>query len=77
MPWKMASLLFECDGVKYEMSTLEGETATEITKDGEVYATVSGLLVSPQANGVFLSLSFKRGSGAGNHRESLHIYRSQ
>ena len=50
---------FECDGVKYEMSTLEGETATEITKDGEVYATVSGLLVSPQANGVFLSLSFK------------------
>lgn len=50
---------FECDGIKYEMSTLEGETATEITKDGEVYATVSGLLVSPQANGVFLSLSFK------------------
>lgn len=50
---------FECAGVKYEMSTLEGETATEITKDGEVYATVSGLLVSPQANGVFLSLSFK------------------
>lgn len=50
---------FECDGVKYEMSTLEGETATEITKDGEVYATVSGLLVSPQANGIFLSLSFK------------------
>ena len=50
---------FECDGVKYEMSTLEGETATEITKDGEVYATVSGLLVSSQANGVFLSLSFK------------------
>ena len=50
---------FECDGVKYEMSTLEGETATEITKDGEVYATVSGLLVSPQANGVFLPLSFK------------------
>ena len=50
---------FECDGVTYEMSTAEGETATEITKDGEVYATVSGLLVSPQANGVFLSLSFK------------------
>ena len=50
---------FECDGVIYEMSTVEGETATEITKDGEVYATVSGLLVSPQANGVFLSLSFK------------------
>ena len=50
---------FECDGVTYEMSTVEGETATEITKDGEVYATVSGLLVSPPANGVFLSLSFK------------------
>lgn len=50
---------FECDGVTYEMSTVEGETATEITKDGEVYATVSDLLVSPQANGVFLSLSFK------------------
>ena len=50
---------FECDGVTYEMSTVEGETATEITKDGEVYATVSGLLVSPQANGAFLSLSFK------------------
>lgn len=50
---------FECDGAKYEMSSVEGETATEITKDGEVYATVSGLLVSPQANGVFLSLSFK------------------
>ena len=50
---------FECDGVTYERSTVEGEPATEITKDGEVYATVSGLLVSPQANGVFLSLSFK------------------
>ena len=50
---------FECDGVSYDMSTVEGETATEITKDGEIYATVSGLLVSPQANGVFLSLSFK------------------
>ncbi len=50
---------FECDGEKYEMETVEGETSTEITKDGEVYATVSGLLVSPQANGVFLSLSFK------------------
>ena len=50
---------FECDGVKYEMNTVEGETSTEIAKDGEVYATVSGLLVSPQANGVFLSLSFK------------------
>ena len=50
---------FEADGVKYEMSSVEGETATEISKDGEVYATVSGLLVSPQANGVFLSLDFK------------------
>ena len=50
---------FECDGVNYELNTVEGETSTEITADGEVYATVSGLLVSPQTNGIFLSLSFK------------------
>lgn len=50
---------FEYDGTKYELNTTEEETSTEIVKDGEVYATISNLLVSPQANGVFLSLSFK------------------
>lgn len=50
---------FEYDGTKYELNTTEEETSTEVVKDGEVYATVSNLLVSPQANGVFLSLSFK------------------
>lgn len=49
----------EYDGVTYELTTTEEETSTEVVKDGEVYATVSNLLVSPQAKGVFLSLSFK------------------
>ena len=50
---------FEYDGTKYELNTTEEETSTEVVKDGEVYATISNLLVSPQAKGVFLSLSFK------------------
>lgn len=50
---------FEYDGTKYELNTTEEETSTEVVKDGEVYATISNLLVSPQANGIFLSLSFK------------------
>ena len=50
---------FEYDGATYERTTTEKETSTEVVKDGEVYATVSNLLVSPQAKGVFLSLSFK------------------
>ena len=49
----------EYDGETYELTTTEEETSTEVVKDGEVYATVSNLLVSPQAKGVFLSLSFK------------------
>ena len=50
---------FEYDGATYELTTTEKETSTEVVKDGEVYATVSNLQVSPQAQGVFLSLSFK------------------
>ena len=50
---------FEYDGATYELTTTEKETSTEVVKDGEVYATVSNLLVSPQAKGVFISLSFK------------------
>ena len=50
---------FEYDGATYELTTTEKETSTEVVKDGEVYATVSNLLVYPQAKGVFLSLSFK------------------
>ena len=50
---------FEYDGATYELTTTEKETSTEVVKDGEVYATVSNLLVSPHAKGVFLSLSFK------------------
>ena len=50
---------FEYDGAAYELNTTEEETSTEVVKDGEVYATISNLLVSPQAKGVFLSLSFK------------------
>ena len=50
---------FEYDGSTYELTTTENETSTEVIKEGEVYATVSNLLVSPQAKGVFLSLSFK------------------
>ena len=50
---------FEYDGATYELTTTEKETSTEVVKDGEVYATVSNLLVSPQEKGVFLSLSFK------------------
>ena len=50
---------FEYDGATYELTTTEEETSTEVVKNGEVYATVSNLLVSPQAKGVFLSLSFK------------------
>ena len=51
---------FEYDGATYELTTTEKETSTEVVKDGEVYATVSNLLVSPQAKGVFLSLLKKQ-----------------
>lgn len=50
---------FEYEGSSYEVEFLEGESAAEIMKDGEVYATLSTLLVSPQTPGVFLSLDFK------------------
>ena len=36
---------FEYDGATYELTTTEKETSTEVVKDGEVYATVSNLLV--------------------------------
>ena len=49
---------FTCDGETYDMQILENG-ATEISKDGEIYATISNLLVSPQASGTFLSLEFK------------------
>lgn len=49
---------FTCEGATYEMNTLENG-AVEITKDGEVYATISDLLVSPQTTGSFLTLDFK------------------
>ena len=60
MQLKHGDASFEYDGATYELSyNREMRHATEVVKDGEVYATVSNLLVSPQAKGVFLSLSFK------------------
>ena len=50
---------FEYDSTTYELTTTEKKTSTEVKKDDKVNATVSNLLVSPQAKGVFLSLSFK------------------
>ena len=50
---------FTCDGETYDMQILKNGT-TEISKDGEIYATISNLLVSPQASGTFLSLEFKK-----------------
>lgn len=50
---------FVCGDVTYDMTVLEDGAAVEITKDGQVYATISDLLVSPQTAGSFLSLSFK------------------
>lgn len=49
---------FTVDGEKYEMKKQEND-AVEISKDGEVYATISDLLVSPQTSGAFLTLEFK------------------
>lgn len=43
----------------YEAKALEEKDALEITRDGEIFATVSRLLVSPQTPGSFLSLKFK------------------
>ena len=50
---------FRIGDASYEFSFLDGQDAVEITKDGDVYATISTLLVSPQTPGIFLSLSFK------------------
>lgn len=49
---------FEYEDTKYEMQSLKGQ-AVEILKEGQVYATISSLLVSPQTAGSFLSLPFK------------------
>lgn len=49
---------FEYEDTKYEMQSLN-EQAVEILKEGQVYATISSLLVSPQTAGSFLSLPFK------------------
>ena len=50
---------FDCEDGTYEIAYVEGEDAAEIKKDGEIYGTVSTLMVSPQTKGSFLSLSFK------------------
>ena len=50
---------FRLEDSSYEMTVLEGREVLEISKDGERFATVSTLLVSPQISGVFLSLEFK------------------
>ena len=50
---------FTVEDAAYEITQLEGKDAMEIEKDGERFATVSGLLVSPQTSGSFLSLEFK------------------
>ena len=75
---------FEYDGATYELTTTEKESSTEVVKDGEVYATVSNLLVSPQAKGVFLSLSFKEAVEAGEEetyqlqtKNTQYVVRSQ
>lgn len=49
---------FETENGVFEMETLENG-AVEIYKDGERYATISDLLVSPQGKGSFLTLEFK------------------
>ena len=50
---------FRVEDSSYEMTVLEGREVLEISKDGERFATVSTLLVSPQISGAFLSLEFK------------------
>ncbi|MDO5134885.1 MAG: ABC transporter permease [Eubacteriales bacterium] len=50
---------FQAGDASYELVSLEGQDGVELRKDGEVYATVSTLLVSPQTPGIFLSLPFK------------------
>ncbi|MDD3795640.1 MAG: ABC transporter permease [Lachnospiraceae bacterium] len=44
---------------EFTLEEVEGQDAAEIKKDGEIYATVSTLLVSPQTSASFLSLDFK------------------
>ena len=73
MQLKQEMLFFEYDGATYELTTTEKETSTEVVKDGEVYATVSNLLVSPQAKGVFLSLSFKEAVEQAIADKALHL----
>lgn len=50
---------FVCADETYELVSTEGEDAVEIQKDGQMHATVSSLMVSPQTKGSFLSLDFK------------------
>lgn len=67
---------FTCDGETYDMQILENG-ATEISKDGEIYATISNLLVSPQASGTFLSLEFQGSGGAGDSGKGKNLYGSR
>ncbi|MDO5135912.1 MAG: ABC transporter permease [Eubacteriales bacterium] len=50
---------FQAEDQSYELVSPEGQDGIEIRKDGELCATVSTLLVSPQTPGSFFSLSFK------------------
>lgn len=50
---------FACENEEFEILIVDGEDAAEISKNGEIFGTVSTLMVSPQTKGNFLSLDFK------------------
>lgn len=50
---------FVCENEEFEIVIVDGEDAAEISKNGEIFGTVSTLMVSPQTKGNFLSLDFK------------------
>ncbi|MCI6005175.1 MAG: ABC transporter permease [Blautia sp.] len=50
---------FVCENEEFEIVIVDGEDAAEISQNGEIFGTVSTLMVSPQTKGNFLSLDFK------------------
>ncbi len=55
---------FSYDGVSYELSSEEGDRVIQLLTDGQVYAAISDMQISPLGADAFLSLDFKEAAEA-------------
>jgi len=55
---------FSYGGASYELSAVEGERVIQILLDGQIYGTISDMLISPLGTDAFLHLEFKEAAEA-------------